>query len=121
MARILIVDDSPTELHVMRNIVEKNGYVAVTAATAEEGIELAKKIKPDLILMDIVMPGINGFQATRQLSRAPETSTIPIIMVTTKNQETDKVWAQRQGAKDYIVKPVKEATMVKKVQALLGG
>ncbi len=121
MARILIVDDSPTELHVMRSIVEKNGYAAVTAATAEEGIELAKKTHPDLILMDIVMPGLNGFQATRQLSRAPETKTIPIIMVTTKSQETDRVWAQRQGAKDYIVKPVKEAIVLKKVKALIGG
>ena len=108
MAKILIVDDSPTEVHVVSTILEKNGHEVVVAKTGEEGVITAKKEQPDLVLMDVVMPGINGFQATRQLSKQEETANIPVIIVTTKDQETDKVWAMRQGAKDYIVKPIKE-------------
>ena len=87
---VLIVDDSPTEMHVIRGILEKGGYRVITAVDGESGVAEAKHSKPDLILMDVVMPGLNGFQATRQLSRNPETSEIPIIMVTTKGQETDR-------------------------------
>lgn len=119
MARILIVDDSPTELHVLKGILEKNGHQVVTAASGEEGIEKANQEKPDLILMDVVMPGLNGFQATRSLSKDPETGHIPIIIVSTKDQETDRVWGLRQGAKDYITKPVEEAVLVEKLNALL--
>ena len=98
MATVLVVDDSPTEVHVFQTALERNGYAVEVATSGEEGIATAKKLKPDLILMDVVMPGINGFQATRQLSRATETSSIPVIIVTTKDQETDKVWGMRQGA-----------------------
>ena len=119
MATVLIVDDSPTELHVYRAMLEKNGYSVETASNGEEGLDKAARIKPDLILMDVVMPGINGFQATRQLSRNPATAGIPIIIITTKDQETDKVWGLRQGAKDYIVKPVKEAELVRHVAEYL--
>ncbi|HHC71353.1 MAG TPA: response regulator [Thiotrichales bacterium] len=120
MARVLIVDDSPTEIHVLKSILEKNGYDVVSATSADSGIALAKSEQPDLILMDIVMPGMNGFQATRQLSKAPETASIPVIIVTTKDQETDRVWGLRQGAKDYITKPVEEAELVSKIRAVLG-
>ena len=119
MPTVLIVDDSPTELHVYRTMLEKNGYTVETASSGEEGLDKAIQSKPDLILMDVVMPGMNGFQATRQLSRNPTTADIPIIIITTKDQETDKVWGLRQGAKDYIVKPVKEADLVRHVSAYL--
>ena len=121
MATVLIVDDSPTELHVYSSMLEKNGYSVETASSGEEGLEKAERIKPDLILMDVVMPGLNGFQATRQLSRNPDTAEIPIIIITTKGQETDKVWGLRQGARDYIVKPVKEVELVRHVSEALGG
>lgn len=119
MAKILIVDDSPTEVHVFKTMLEKNGHTVSVAESGEEGIERAKEIIPDLVLMDIVMPGINGFQATRQLATIEETAAIPVIIVTTKDQETDKVWGIRQGAKDYIVKPVKEKDLIDRVNAAL--
>ena len=119
MAKILIVDDSPTEVHVMQTILEKNGHEVVVAVTGEEGVIVAKETMPDLVLMDVVMPGINGFQATRQLSKQDETANIPVIIVTTKDQETDKVWAMRQGAKDYLVKPVNEKALIEHVNMVL--
>lgn len=119
MAHILVVDDSPTELHVIRGMLEKNGYQVTSAHNGQEGVALAKKLIPDLVLMDVVMPGLNGFQATRQLSKETETATIPVVMVTTKDQETDKVWAMRQGAKAYIVKPPKEKELIKTVKEVL--
>ena len=119
MALILIVDDSPTEVHVIRKALEKHGYKTAAAADGAEGIRLAKSMKPDLIFMDIVMPGVNGFQATRTLANDPKTKTIPIIMVTSKGQETDKIWGLRQGAVDYMVKPVSPDQLVAKAQATL--
>lgn len=119
MARIFIVDDSPTEVHVLKTILEKNGHEVDSADNAESGIEKITATKPDLVLMDVVMPGMNGFQATRALTKAPETENIPIIIVTTKDQETDRMWGLRQGAKDYITKPVDEALLVEKISAIL--
>jgi twitching motility two-component system response regulator PilH len=119
MTRILVVDDSPTEVHVLKAMLEKNGYAVLTATSGEEGISIAKQQKPDLVLMDVVMPGLNGFQATRQLANDAATKAIPVIVVTTKDQETDKVWAMRQGAKDYIVKPVRERDLMERVKALV--
>lgn len=121
MTHILIVDDSPTEIHVLKTMLEKHGFEISAAESGEAGIEKAKELKPDLILMDIVMPGLNGFQATRQLTKDPQTSSIPVIIVSTKGQETDKVWGRRQGAKDYLPKPVSEAELVDKVNAALAG
>ncbi len=108
MAKVLIVDDSPTETYKLTGMLEKSGHSVITAGNGEEGVATAKAELPDLILMDIVMPGLNGFQATRQLSKAPETSHIPVIIVTTKDQETDRVWGMRQGAKAYLTKPIDE-------------
>ena len=119
MARVLIVDDSPTEVHYLRSALERNGFETEAAATGQEGLEKAKQFKPDLILMDIIMPGLNGFQATRELGRDPITAGIPVIMVTTKSQETDRVWGLRQGAVDYVVKPVSERDLVDKARAAL--
>jgi len=120
MTHILIVDDSPTEIHVLKTMLERNGFEASTATSGEEGIALAKQQLPDLILMDVVMPGLNGFQATRQLTKDPKTSEIPVIIVTTKDQETDRVWGMRQGAKDYLTKPVAEKDLVGKIKTALG-
>jgi twitching motility two-component system response regulator PilH len=100
-------------------MLAKNGHQVVAASSGEEGVELAKSELPDLVLMDVVMPGMNGFQATRQLLKSDKTATIPVIMVTTKDQETDKVWAMRQGAKDYIVKPVQEKALIEHVNMVL--
>ena len=119
MAQILIVDDSPTEAHVLKGMLEKHGFQVETAENGTEGIERAKALKPDLILMDVVMPGLNGFQATRQLTKAPETSDIPVIIVTTKDQETDRVWGMRQGARDFLSKPVAEKTLMEKINLVL--
>jgi twitching motility two-component system response regulator PilH len=116
--RVLIIDDSPTERFFLTDLLRKQGYDVITADNGEQGVAVAKSEKPDLILMDVVMPGLNGFQATRQLSRNPETQAIPVIMCTTKGQETDRVWGMRQGAVDYLVKPVVAEELLAKVKAL---
>ena len=121
MALVLIVDDSPTEVHVLSGYLNKHGFDTAAAADGREGIEKARELKPVLILMDVVMPGVNGFQATRELARDPGTASIPIVMVTTKGLQTDKIWGMRQGAVDYLVKPVTEAQLVEKVRAALSG
>jgi twitching motility two-component system response regulator PilH len=120
MAKILIVDDSPTELHMLAKILHQGGYEAVTATDGETGIAAAQAEGPDMILMDVVMPGLNGFQATRKLSRDPKTRDIPILMVTTKDQETDREWGMRQGARGYLVKPVEPRELLKVIGDLLG-
>jgi twitching motility two-component system response regulator PilH len=119
MALILIVDDSPTEVHVFQKALERHGYKTATATDGAEGVRMAKEIRPDLIFMDIVMPNMNGYQATRALSNDPHTRAIPIVMVTSKGQETDKIWGLRQGAIDYMVKPVSPDQLVAKAQATL--
>ena len=121
MAKVLIVDDSPTQLQGLRLIVERMGHQVVTADDGAHGVAVAKKEIPDLVLMDVVMPNLNGFQATRQISKDPKTSHIPVILVTTKDQETDKVWGMRQGAKAYITKPIIEAQLVETIQEILAG
>jgi twitching motility two-component system response regulator PilH len=121
MAKVLIVDDSKTEILRFSRLLEKDGHQIVTAASGEEGIELACSETPDVILMDIVMPGLNGFQATRHLTRNEKTKSIPVIIVTTKNQETDKVWGKRQGASAYLTKPVAENLLLDTVKELLNG
>ena len=120
MTHILIIDDSPTEVHVFKNMLLNNDLEVSVAKNGEEGIEKAIEMKPDCILMDVVMPGKNGFQATRDLSRNPATSTIPVIIITTKDQETDKIWGMRQGARDYIVKPADEQDLIERINKVLG-
>ena len=119
MALVLIVDDSPTEVHVIRGYLEKHGFSTEAAADGAEGIEKARSLKPDVVLMDVVMPGLNGFQATRELSRDPNTSSIPVVMVTTKGEESDKIWGMRQGAVEYLVKPVDAKQLVAKINAVM--
>jgi twitching motility two-component system response regulator PilH len=118
ITRILIVDDSPTERHVLNDMLTKAGYEVVASDNGEDAIQKAKSVRPDLILMDVVMPGLNGFQATRAISRDPDTRTIPIILCTSKSQETDKIWGMRQGARDYVVKPVNRDELLAKIAAI---
>src|SRR5450830_507622 len=116
--KVLIVDDSKTELMFMTNLLQKNGMSVRTAEGAEEAFRRMAEEKPDLILMDVVMPGQNGFQLTRSINRTPEYADIPIIMCTSKSLETDRVWGMRQGASDYITKPVDAAELLVKIKAL---
>jgi len=119
MARILIVDDSPTQTLSLAKIVKKHGHETLTAKDGTEGVEMAKAELPDLVLMDVVMPGVNGFQATRQITKHHTTSHIPVIIVTTKGQETDRIWGARQGAKGYVTKPVDEDTLIETINKFL--
>jgi len=121
MALILIADDSQTEIYVLKKILEKHNHQIITAEDGLQAIEVTQNENPDLIIMDVVMPNLNGFQATRRLSKAAETSHIPIIIVSSKNQETDKLWGMRQGAKGYLGKPVAEIDLIVAIDSLLGG
>ncbi|HEX5961543.1 MAG TPA: response regulator [Rhodanobacteraceae bacterium] len=112
MAHILIIDDSPTDVKIFSGALERAGHKVTSVATAEAGINVAHKDKPDLVLMDVIMPGMNGFQATRSLTKDPDTSAIPVLIVTTKSMETDRMWGMRQGARDVLVKPVSERDLV---------
>ena len=116
--KILLVDDSKTELHVLSELLTKSGYAVRTAENGEEAMRRLQEEKPDLILMDVVMPGQNGFQLTRAITRDPQFANVPVIMCTSKNQETDRVWGMRQGARDYITKPVDQAELMAKIKAL---
>ena len=113
--KILIVDDSATERHALSEVLKANGYQVVTAETGEEGLEKARQTTPDLVLMDVVMPGLNGFQATRMLTKDAATKDIPVILCTTKAQETDKVWGLRQGACAYVTKPIDHAGLLQQI------
>ena len=121
MARILIVDDSPTETYKFREILERHGHQVIEAGNGADGVAAARQEKPDVVLMDVVMPGLNGFQATRQITKGPDTGHIPVIIVTTKDQETDRVWGKRQGARDYLTKPVDEAVLIDVINRALSG
>ena len=115
---VLVVDDSKTELMYLTDMLKKNGMSVRTAEGADEALKRLAEQRPDLILMDVVMPGQNGFQLTRSISRSPDYAGIPIIMCTSKNLETDRVWGLRQGARDYITKPVNQAELMQKIRAL---
>lgn len=115
---VLVVDDSKTELMFISDILIKNGFSVRTAGGAEEAFKRLDEEKPDLILMDVVMPGQNGFQLTRAITRDPRFTDLPVIMCTSKNQETDRVWAMRQGARDYVTKPVNAEMLLAKIRSL---
>lgn len=116
--KVLVVDDSKTELMFLSDLLIKNGFTVKTAENAEDAFRRLAEEKPELIIMDVVMPGQNGFQLTRTIARDPLYSDIPIVMCTSKNQETDRVWAMRQGARDYVTKPVNAAELMLKIKAL---
>ena len=119
MATILIIDDSPTDVRVFTTLLERAGHQVVAVSTAEEGIERVRTDMPGLVIMDVIMPGMNGFQATRTLTRDPKTQSVPIVMITTKSMETDRVWGLRQGAKAFITKPVNEKELLACINELL--
>jgi twitching motility two-component system response regulator PilH len=115
---ILIIDDSPTERFALSELLIRSGYQVITAESGDDGVEKARKQQPNLILMDVVMPGMNGYQATRTLTRDETTRHIPVIVCTSKGQETDRIWGLRQGAIDYIVKPIDADELLSKIAAL---
>ncbi|WP_044431160.1 response regulator [Acinetobacter pittii] len=119
MARILIVDDSPTETFRFKEILTKHGYDVLEASNGADGVTLAKAEQPDLVLMDVVMQGVNGFQATRQITRDEDTKHIPVVIVSTKDQATDRVWGKRQGAIDYLIKPIEENQLIDVIKQFL--
>jgi twitching motility two-component system response regulator PilH len=121
MPRVLIVDDSPTETYKFKETLEKHGFEIITADNGADGVAVARQEQPDVVLMDVVMPGLNGFQATRQLSKGDDTKHIPVIIVTAKDQETDKVWGRRQGASEYLTKPVNEAVLIDTINRAMSG
>ncbi len=117
--KLLIVDDSKTERLIIKEAVKNMGFEIYEAENALDGIQKADELKPDLILMDVVMPGMNGFQATKQLSMSEDLKSIPVIMCTSKNQPTDKIWGTRQGAKGYVVKPVSSEELISTINSVL--
>ena len=120
MARIVIIEDSLTDTAVFTEMLRRHGHEVLHAASAEDGVALVRRELPDMVLMDVILPGMNGFQATRTLSRGDTTSHIPVIIVSTKGMETDRVWGMRQGAKDYMVKPPNETDLMARINTLLG-
>ena len=120
MRRILLVEDSPTQAYSTSKVLERNGYEVIVAVNGEDGVAFAKERVPDLVIMDIVMEGINGYEATRKISADARTSRIPVVMMTSKDQVTDKLWAFKQGALGYLVKPVQEQELVSTINNLLG-
>jgi twitching motility two-component system response regulator PilH len=116
--KILIVDDSPTERYYLTDILVKNGFSVSTADNGEDALLKMRADRPELILMDVVMPGANGFQVTRSIARDPELAAVPVIICSSKNQETDRIWGMRQGARDYFVKPVDPTQLLARIAAL---
>ncbi|MCZ6855725.1 MAG: response regulator [Gammaproteobacteria bacterium] len=121
MARILVVDDSPAETRQFVMALARHGHEVLTALCGSEGIDMASSEQPDVILMDVVMPGINGFQATRQITKSEGTSHIPVIIVSSKSQDADRIWGERQGAYGYITKPVDDRLLIATVNEALSG
>ncbi|TSB24219.1 response regulator [Psychrobacter sp. YGAH215] len=120
MTTVLVIDDSPSEMAKFRDMLSKNNFQVLEASNGEQGYQMAVDHLPDVILMDVVMPEMNGFQATRKITRGKTTAHIPIIMISTKNQETDRVWGKRQGAKEYITKPIDESGLVQIIRKVMG-
>jgi twitching motility two-component system response regulator PilH len=116
--KILIVDDSPTERYYLTDILVKNGFAVSTADNGDDALVKMRADRPELILMDVVMPGANGFQVTRAIARDPELAAVPVIICSSKNQETDRIWGMRQGAKDYFVKPVDPSQLLARIAVL---
>lgn len=119
MARVMIVDDSPTDIQHLKGVLERAGHSVYEVGDGASAIDRARQERPDCVVMDVVMPGVNGFQATRMLSKDPKTAAIPIIVISSKTQETDRLWALRQGAREYLTKPIKEEELLDKINSVL--
>lgn len=117
--KILVVDDSPTERFFLADLLAKRGYTVITAENGNEAYEKTKAERPDLVLMDVVMPGASGFQVTRALARDPDTMGIPVVICTSKSDETDRIWGLRQGARDYLIKPIRPDELLSKIADLM--
>lgn len=117
--KILIVDDSPTEKHILRQFAEELEFDIYEAESGEESITKAMEIKPDVVLMDVVMPGLNGFQATREITKNEDLKNTVVIMCTTKNADTDKLWGKRQGASEYLVKPIQKESLINVIKKFI--
>lgn len=118
---VLVVDDSNVHRHLLKEmLIELNFSTIFEANNGEDGVKMAEENKPDLIIMDVVMPGINGFQATRKISLNESLKHIPVIMCTSRNEETDKTWGEKQGAKAYVIKPVDKTILFEEIRKLLG-
>jgi twitching motility two-component system response regulator PilH len=118
--KILVVDDSPTERFFLADVLARKGYKVITAENGDDLILRIKAEKPTIIIMDVVMPGASGFQLTRNLSRDPDTQKIPVILCSSKSNETDRIWGLRQGAREYLTKPVRPEELLSKIAGLLG-
>ncbi len=118
MITVLVIDDSPSEMAKFRDILARNNFQILEATNGEQGCQMAAEYLPDVILMDVVMPEMNGFQATRKITRGKTTAHIPVVMISTKNQETDRVWGKRQGAKEYMTKPVDESELIRIIRTV---
>jgi twitching motility two-component system response regulator PilH len=116
--KILVVDDSPTERFLLADLLSRRGYEVITAASAEEALIKVRTERPMLVVMDVVMPGTSGFQATRAITRDPATQSIPVILCTSKGAESDRIWGLRQGARDYLVKPIDPEELLAKIASL---
>ena len=119
MAKVLIVDDSPAQLLNLSTLIESWGHCAISAENGDEALQIAREEKPDVILMDVVMPGMSGFQATRKLSKDLATCRIPVIFVSTKDGEADRIWGMRQGATAYVTKPVNPEKLLTAISAAI--
>ena len=119
MALILVIEDSPTDQAVFSKWLEKAGHEVVIRDNAEDGLAFVRERSPHLILMDVVLPGMSGFQATRALARYQETKSIPVLLISTKGMETDRAWGLRQGATGYIVKPPREDEFIARINQLV--
>lgn len=117
--KILVVDDSPTERFFLADLLAKKGYTVITAENGEEAFAKTKSERPSLVLMDVVMPGQSGYQVTRALSRDPDTQQIPVVICTSKSNETDRIWGLRQGARDYLTKPIRPDELLSKIAGLV--
>lgn len=117
--KILVVDDSPTERRFLSDLLARGGYAVVTAGSGAEALAKIRAERPSLVLMDVVMPGANGFQVVREMTRDPQTQSIPVILCTGKSAETDRIWGLRQGARDYVTKPVDARELLAKIADLV--
>ena len=118
--KVLVVDDSATERYFLTDLLSRNGWQVVTAQDGDEALDKTRAERPAVVLMDVVMPGVNGFQATRALARDPGTRDIPVILCTSKGTDTDKIWGMRQGARGYLVKPIRPDELLAKLAEVLG-
>ncbi len=117
--KILVVDDSPTERFFLADLLARKGYTVITAENGDEAVAKIKAERPSLVLMDVVMPGASGYQVTRALARDPETQAIPVVICTSKSNETDRIWGLRQGARDYLIKPIRPDELLTKIAGLV--